>query len=103
MAGDKFNLTVNSWYKTNGTTPGTSVSALTELLSALASGIAGTGAAHGVTGTDIDSSGVLTPGVEDFLNNQNYNTSKPKAYVNWILFDSLSRSFREAVPLCGQQ
>jgi RHS repeat-associated protein len=87
MAGDSFNLTVNSWYKTNGASPNTPTSPLSDLLSALASGIAGTGGAHGATSTEITSSGILTSGVTSFLSSQSPISGRPKAYVNWILFD----------------
>ncbi len=87
MAGDAFNLTVNSWYKKNGASPNTPSSPLSDLLSALASGMAGTGGAHGATATEITSSGVLTSGVTSFLSSQSPISGRPKAYVNWILFD----------------
>ncbi len=88
MAGDKFNLRVNSWYKTNGATPGTPVSPLAELVTALTGGIGNISGSHGgSTITEITNSGVLTPAATNFLNNQSYNNAKPKAFVNWILFD----------------
>ena len=40
MAGDKFNITVNSWWN-SGNTPGTPVSPLTDIVSALAGSAAG--------------------------------------------------------------
>lgn len=91
MAGDKFNVKVSSWYRTNGATPNTPVNPLPDLLAALINGVSGVSASggHGVTTTELQSSGVLTPGATGFLNNQtnNSNNSKPRAYINWILFD----------------
>lgn len=88
MAGDKFNLRVNSWYKTYGASPGTPVSPLNDLIDALAGGIGNiTGGHGGATATEIINSGVLTPGVTNILNNQSYNSSRPKAFVNWIFLD----------------
>lgn len=42
--------------------------------------------AHGSAG-ELSTSGILSPGATDFLNNQSYNSSKPKAFINWIVFD----------------
>ncbi len=84
MAGDKFNVRANSWYKLNGATPQTPVNPLNDLLTALITGVASTGKA---AITELTNSGVLTPGMQNFLNNQTYNSSKPKAYLNWVLFD----------------
>jgi RHS repeat-associated protein len=88
MAGDKFNVRVNSWYKTNGATPGAPVSPFNDLLSILTNSIGGITSTHGgVTTAELQSSGVLPPGVTSFLNSQTYNSSKPKAFVNWIFLD----------------
>ncbi|MDB5198056.1 MAG: cell well associated RhsD protein [Chitinophagaceae bacterium] len=88
MAGDKFNLRANSWYKLNGLTPGTPENPLTELIWALSGGISFANPAKG-TQSVLSTSGALSPGATDFLNDHsgNYNTSKPKAFVNWILVD----------------
>lgn len=90
MAGDMFNVKVSSWYKTNGASPNTPVNPLPDLLTALINGVSGAaGGAHGITPTVLQNSGVLTPGATGFLNNQsaNSNSSKPQAFLNWILFD----------------
>ena len=86
MAGDKFNLKVSSWYKTSGATPGTPVSPLPDLLTALINGVSG--ASAGKTSiTQLQSSAVLTPGATSFLSSQAVTAGRPKAYLNWILFD----------------
>jgi RHS repeat-associated protein len=86
MAGDKFNLFVKSWWKSTST-PGTPVSPLNDLLSAMAGGIGGLGGNH-ATATEITTSGILSPNVTNFLNSQSgYTASKPKAFINWVLFD----------------
>lgn len=84
MAGDKFNVRANSWYKLNGATPQAPVNPLSDLLTALIAGVAGTGKA---AISDLTSSGILTPGMQNFLTNQTYTSGKPKAYLNWVLFD----------------
>ncbi|MBI3720206.1 MAG: hypothetical protein HY252_16635 [Sphingobacteriales bacterium] len=85
MAGDKFNLQVNSWWKSTNT-PGTPVSPLTDIVNALA-GSAAVAGGNKFTSTEITNSGILTPNVTNFLNSQTVGGGKPKAYVNWILFD----------------
>ncbi len=92
MAGDKFNIQAKSWYKLNGVTPGTPVNPFTSLLSALNSGIGGLAGGHGATATQLAAGSVLDPGAASFLNSQSgYTASKPKAFLNWLFFDSLSR------------
>jgi len=85
MAGDQFSMVVNSWWKSTNT-PGTPESPLGDLLSALNSGVGGL-AKNKATSGELASTNVLNSGATDFLNNQSYNSSKPKAFVNWILFD----------------
>ena len=86
MAGDKFNLRVSSWYKTNGTSPGTPINPLNDLLAMLINGVSGASAGK-ITGAELTTSGVLTPSVTDFLNTRSLTTGKPKAFVNWVLLD----------------
>ena len=87
MAGDKFNLRISSWWN-SGNTPGTPVNPFNDIISALAGSIGGLpGTAHPTT-TELNNSGVLTPNVTNFLNSESgYVTSRPKAFINWILFD----------------
>jgi RHS repeat-associated protein len=91
MAGDKFNVRVSSWYKTNGISPvPPTIPLITNLLSGLANGtgnITSNGFHGAATPTEITNSGVLVPGTTQFLNSQTYNSSIPKAYLNWILLD----------------
>src|SRR5262249_39824649 len=47
MAGDKFNLRVNSWYKLNGATPGSPVNPVADLANALANGVGVISDGHG--------------------------------------------------------
>jgi len=86
MAGDKFTLSVNSWWS-SGNTPGTPVSPLTDLVSALNNNLPPVSSGH-ATITELNSNNTLTPPVTSFLNSQSgYTASKPKAFINWILFD----------------
>jgi len=88
MAGDKFNIRVNSWYKLNGAPIDQPVSVLNDLLAAMANGIGNLGAGHGgPTATEITNSGVLTPGVTAFLGNMTGVEGRPKAFLNFIMLD----------------
>jgi RHS repeat-associated protein len=86
MAGDKFKLKVSSWYKTNGSNPDAPTTLIAPLLNALTTGI---GNVPGIktTANQLESSGVLLQEATDFLETQTYDDSRPKAYLNWILFD----------------
>ena len=98
MAGDRFNIFVKSWYKKNGATPGLPENPLNSLLNVLEPAVAGVTATHGgATLTQLQTNSTLDPGVTSFLNSQSgYTTSKPKAFINWILFDSPSRERSES-------
>ena len=89
MAGDKFNLFVKSWYKKNGVTPGTPVNPLSSLLNVLEPAVAGVTTTHGGASlAQLQNNSTLDPGVTSFLNSQSgYTSTKPKAFINWILFD----------------
>jgi RHS repeat-associated protein len=90
MAGDKFNVKVSSWYKTNGApinNPTTPI--LADLINGFLGGVGGAiSSSHGTTTTtQIQNSGVLTPNINNFLGTQANDPLRPKAYLNWILFD----------------
>ncbi|HLG39060.1 MAG TPA: N-acetylmuramoyl-L-alanine amidase [Chitinophagaceae bacterium] len=84
MAGDKFNLTVNSWW--TGSSPGTPVSPLNDLITALSNNVASV-SSNKATATELTSTGVSNAAATGFLNSQTYNSSKPKAFINWIFLD----------------
>ena len=87
MAGDKFNLRVSSFWKDDDP-PGTPVNLFGTLLESLITSLDNIpGGGHGYSAGQLAASNVLAPGVTNFLNNQTYTGSGPKAYVNWILFD----------------
>lgn len=87
MAGDKFNLRVTSWYKTNGTAPSAPITDFINDLVFMMAAHVGNTATKG-TMTELQNSGVFTPGAASFLNTQNsYTNTRPKAFVSWVLFD----------------
>ena len=85
MAGDKFSLNVNSWWKSTAT-PGTPVSPLTDLVNALANNVAGVSGGKATSG-ELISSGISNTAATNFLSSQSYNSSKPKAFINWVMLD----------------
>lgn len=87
MAGDKFNLRVNSWWK-SANSPSSPNSPVTDIVTALANGIGGIASGNHPASGELLSSGILSPSTANFLSSQGgYDNSKPKAFVNWILFD----------------
>jgi RHS repeat-associated protein len=85
MAGDKFNLTVNSWWS-SGNTPAQVPNPVAELAAALASGLAGASGGKFAVG-DLTSSGLPTTAATSFLNTHSPVTTRPRAYVNWVLLN----------------
>lgn len=69
-------------------TPGSPNSIATSLITNLINSLTGTGSpVHGgITATELTNSGVMPTSVNDFLSNQPPpGSSKPKAYINWVL------------------
>jgi len=91
MAGDQFSIKVSSWYKANGTNPGTPANPLTDLLAALIGGLGGLPAGgHPTLAALQANSATISPNVTQFLQDtagKNINT-RPLAFVNWVLFDN---------------
>src|SRR4030095_3104602 len=87
MSGDKFNVRVSSWWN-SGNSPDAPVNPLNDIISVLSGGVGALpGTAH-PTITELNGSGILTPNVTNFLNSEaGYSTTRPKAFINWILFD----------------
>jgi RHS repeat-associated protein len=94
MAGDKFNLQVNSWWS-SGNTSFTNVSPLTDLAVALAAGVPVVSGGK-TTYTELSASGLPTADATAFLGTQSVVTTKPKAYINWVLLDEQFKIVRDA-------
>ncbi len=86
MAGDRINAKSMVWYMPTGdkNVDVTSAAMLTSLLSQLVPGIGGAG--KGTQAVNISGS-LVQPGIGNFLSSQTAPTDRPKAYLNWILFD----------------
>ena len=90
MAGDQFSVRAESWYQLNGTTPGTPLNPLTDVVTALITGIAAA-PGEGATATALQAnSAPLSPSVLQFLADTGANIidAKPHAFLNWVLFDN---------------
>ncbi|MEO8960874.1 MAG: hypothetical protein ABI325_03270, partial [Ginsengibacter sp.] len=90
MAGDQFNIRVSSWYKKNGANPVNPKSITSDLVANLINSLTGVGGpVHGaITSMQLQNNGVISATATSFLNTQPApGTTKPKAYLNWILLD----------------
>lgn len=87
MAGDTFNVTVNSWWDAGRTSPGTPANPLNDLLQQIGTSVGNINDGHPSI-YDIQNSTELYNSVTSFLNSQSgYNTSRAKSFLNWILLD----------------
>ena len=84
MSGDRMNIRANAYYRLNGSGLGAPTNPAGELLTALASSLQTvTGGKFGTQ--QIQSSGVLGPGISDLLQRQSdqyAGSTRPKAYLN---------------------
>lgn len=87
MAGDQVSIRAESFYQVPaGGMGATSTLALTDLLQSLI-GSSGFPSGKGLTATDIGNIGVNASAITGFIGNNAAGTGKPKAFLNWILFD----------------
>ncbi len=89
IAGDKVNIRANSWWTNNSVAASSSntASPLTDIVNAL---FLLYRVCRGKVVSGQLNSTILSPSVTDLLNNRNTNnyvSTKPKAYLNWILLD----------------
>jgi len=90
MAGDKVDLGVNYYYNSYSDTAAPTLNA-TDILTSLASGLAGLSApAHGTFATlnDPNSSPLLSALNSSITNETGAGDGKPQAYLNWVLLDN---------------
>jgi RHS repeat-associated protein len=85
MAGDKLNLRVSTWYKLTGSAPQSPASPLNDLVAALIASIGGSSGKYSMS--QLQRGTVVSDNIGEFLNGQTYNSSRPKAFVNWMLFN----------------
>ena len=90
MAGDQFSIRTTSWYQLNGTSPGTPVNPLTDVVSALIAGVAAVPGESALASTMQSNTATLSPNVLQFIADTGSTIvqTKPHAFLNWVLFDN---------------
>jgi RHS repeat-associated protein len=110
MAGDKIDVLGKSYYYQNNPTPNTAPLNPVTILNILSGFLGGaTGGAatniHGaVSATDInttDGTNIITNGLFANQNNQTTNTSKPRAFLNYIFFDDQFKTVASGASVVG--
>jgi RHS repeat-associated protein len=88
MAGDKMNVKATDWYSLGSGTPVAPYNPVNDLITALTTSIGSVAGGHAIP-SELASTGVLNPGVLNYYSSHNSadTTTKPKAFLNWILFD----------------
>lgn len=89
MAGDKFNAKVYGWYQpgANTATHSQASTMVTALINAMTGGLLQAGSKG--TAAELSSpTGVLSNPLTSFTSSQPYNSSQPKAYLNWMVLDA---------------
>jgi len=90
MAGDNVDIRGKSFWHNNGTVTNNYpiTNNILDFLTAFAGTSAVSSASHsGVTGALLNNTPTTTSGLNSWLSNLPSPTNKPKAYINWILFD----------------
>ncbi|MGB8192128.1 MAG: DUF6443 domain-containing protein, partial [Chitinophagaceae bacterium] len=109
MSGDKIKAATYAWYMSGGdnSQDNTLPSLVTNLLTQLIPGIGNVG--KGTQAANVTND-LLQGGMEGFLNGQNPDTSRPKAYLNWVLLDeqqfkmvNASSGFTQVPNITGSQ
>ncbi|MBX9734585.1 MAG: RHS repeat-associated core domain-containing protein [Chitinophagaceae bacterium] len=101
MSGDSYNLRANSWYRNNGASPASPSGILETVVASLLTGV--TKASVGkFNATNLQNGSLLNPSVTNFLNTQSTPSGKPKAYLNWILFDEQFKFVEGGVDPVGE-
>jgi RHS repeat-associated protein len=87
MRGDQVQISTYSFYNSPVQSPQSGINLLSNIVNVLGNSVIGVNghlAAGDLTGVN----NALTPNVTQFLNNgRSYDSTRPKAYLNWILFD----------------
>jgi len=91
MAGDTVTIGAKAWYQGSAQTPPSGLAPIAdEVLSLLTNGIVAANGGKGGVFTQSDINSWLNPVVGDFLQNKqnpNYDNTKPKAFLNWMIVD----------------
>jgi RHS repeat-associated protein len=87
MAGDSYNIRATSGWSGSGVTQGLSSNVFAELLNTLSNGMPGLSGGKATTAQLQNATTGITNVLTSFLASQPATAGKPKAYLNWILFD----------------
>jgi len=88
MAGDVISLSTQAWYTGSTQAPPTGLGPIKDqLLTLLSAGIVANNGTHGGTIPLTDINAGAGSVLDDFLNGQTYDNSKPKAFLNWLIVD----------------
>jgi RHS repeat-associated protein len=90
MSGDKVNIRVNSWYKRVGGYSGVPSNPLLQLIASMTDGVGTISQAHTLVADELREQTInpLNNVINSFLDTEDgYDTSKPRAFINWVLFD----------------
>lgn len=90
MAGDEVQILGKSYWKTAGTgipAGGTNPVSVLNLLKDFVGSTLPGGGKNGVSGEQLNALSDIVGGIGSLLGGQQETTTKPKAYINWILFD----------------
>lgn len=88
MAGDQVQISTYAFYNSPVQPPPGGVDLLSEIITVLGGGIVGSSGGKFAAGDATAVGNAISPNVLQFLNDRSYNDTKPKAYLNWILFDN---------------
>ena len=103
MAGDTISVSSQAWYSGAVQPAATGVTSIVnELVNLLTTGIMGMGGGKGGINTTAYIDGLSTTAINTLISNQGYVSTKPKAFLNWMILDEQfaltnSASYRGAV------
>ncbi len=87
MAGDQVQINTYGFYNTSVQTPVSDNTLLTNLLSSLVTGLTNQSGGKINSGNSTALGNAVSPNITSFLTSRSYNSSLPKAYLNWVLLD----------------
>ncbi|MFT3982217.1 MAG: DUF6443 domain-containing protein [Ferruginibacter sp.] len=96
MAGDSYSIRVASGWNSASTPNNSSTNVLADLLSTLSTSVAGASGGK-ATAAELQNAGSgLNTALTSFLGTQTNSTTKPKAYISWVLLDEQFRIAKDA-------
>ncbi len=87
MAGDSYNIRVASGWSSAAVPVNNSGGLITDLFNLITSGLASTSGGKATVGELTNTSSGINNAITNIVNGQPSASGKPRAYINWILFD----------------